>query len=71
MSDLLALAVKVREQSGRPLDDVGLERVRKKISGYTPSEATEAKTMLRRLLDHAARTPTKVNTDLPFTRMHS
>jgi hypothetical protein len=63
VTDLLALAVRVREQSGRPLDAAGLERLRKKISAYTPSEATEAKTMLRRLLDHAAKMPTRVDAD--------
>jgi hypothetical protein len=63
VSDLLDIVLQVREQSGRPLDAAGLQRVLKKISGYTPSEATAAKATLRRLLDYASTVPTKVNAD--------
>lgn len=53
MSDLLALTVALREQTGRPLDVAGLERMRSKISALTQSEATVERALLKRLLSGA------------------
>ncbi|GAA2749473.1 hypothetical protein [Amnibacterium kyonggiense] len=53
---LLDLVVRVRDLSGRPFDDVGLDRMRQRVLGLSQAEATAERNTLQRLLEHHAGT---------------
>jgi plasmid stability protein len=55
---LLDLAVRVRQQTNRPLDERGREHLRRKIAMLTASEQAEARATLRNLLSAVAKVPT-------------
>lgn len=55
--DLLDLALRLREQSGRSTTDADRARIATRISRLTSGEETMERAALRRLLDIAAKTP--------------